>query len=109
MLFLVICLAVFVADTAAGAQVSPWSLYLIPLLVAGWLFGARAALGVAMLASALSVVAALISGHPFASWWEFSLSWGNRTICLLAVAWLIGAASSAALRRSFDETQQSRQ
>ena len=108
LLFLAACLAVFMLDIAAGPQISPWSLYLVPLLLAGWLFGSRAAMAIAVLASILIVIAALIAGHPFATWWDFALSWCNRVISLLTAAWLVGFARSAEQRRSFSETKQNK-
>ena len=95
LLFAAFCLAVFALDVVLGSQISPWALYLVPVLAAGWLFGASAATGVAALASALILLAALLSGHPFATWFDFGLSWCNRAASLLAVAWLAGVASRA--------------
>lgn len=106
MLFLAACLAVFMLDVAVGPQISPWSLYLVPLLLAGWLFGGRAAMAIAVLASLLILIAAFITGHPNDTWWDFALSWCNRAISLLTVGWLVGVARGAQQRRSFAETQQ---
>lgn len=92
LLFGSVCLVVFALDVIFGAQVSPWSLYLLPVLVAGWLFGGPAALAVAAFSLALIVLAALWSGHPFATWFDFFMSWCNRAASLLVVAWLAGVA-----------------
>ena len=91
-LFGAVCALVFALDVILGEQVSPWSLYLLPVLVAGWLFGGPAALAVAAFSSALIVLAALWAGLPFATWFDFFISWCNRAASLLVVAWLAGVA-----------------
>ena len=46
------------------------------------------ALGLALtcLTAALLVLAAVLAGHPYASWPFFAISIANRSICLLTVA-----------------------
>jgi hypothetical protein len=100
LLFLLACGLVFFLDVAAGSQVSPWSLYLVPVCVSGWLFGGRHACMVAALSVGLIGAAALISGHPFQTPPDFLVSWGNRALSLLCVAWLSGVARHAVERES---------
>ena len=102
----VVCLVVFALDVTFGAQVSPWALYLVPVLAAGWLFGATAATGAAALSSTLIVLAALVSGHPFASWFDFGVAWCNRAASLLVVAWLVGIARRGAESESIRQARQ---
>jgi hypothetical protein len=98
-----VCLVVFALDLILGAQVSPWSLYLLPVLAAGWLFGGQAALAVAAFSAALILLAALLAGHPFTTWFDFGLSWSNRAASLLVVAWLVGLARRASENQSIKE------
>jgi uncharacterized ion transporter superfamily protein YfcC len=94
--FILACLLVFALDVWAGSQVSPWSLYLLPVFVSGWLFGRRHALMTVALAVGLIGLAAVVSGHPFLSHWEFAMSWLNRAASLVCVAWLLGLARRTA-------------
>jgi len=100
-----VCLAVFALDVILGSQVSPWSLYLLPVLAAGWLFGGQAAMAVAAFSATLIVLAALLVGHPFATWFDFGLSWCNRAASLLVVAWLAGVARRASENQSIKESR----
>jgi hypothetical protein len=75
-------------DVAAGKQVSPWALYLLPIIAAAGLFGRRTALALATMAVGLIALTAAVAGHPFASWAFFAASLANRAICLFACAWL---------------------
>jgi hypothetical protein len=100
LVFLALCGVVFALDVVAGSQVSPWSLYLLPVCASGWLFGGRHPYLVALLSVALIGLAALISGHPFQNHAEFVVSWGNRTVSLLCVAWLSGFARRSVERDS---------
>ena len=97
LVFILACLFVFMLDGLAGSQVSPWGLYLLPVLVSGWLFGRRHALMTAALAVALIGLAALWTGHPFDSTLDFMLSWCNRAASLFCVAWLLGLARRTAV------------
>ena len=106
LVFGTVCLLVFALDVIVGAQVSPWSLYLLPVLAAGWLFGGPAAVGVAAFSSALIVFAALLSGHPFDTWFDFGVSWCNRAVSLLVVAWLAGVARRTSESQSIRKSRQ---
>lgn len=85
----VLMLAVAALDVVAGSQVSPWALYLFPIIIGAANYGAKAGIALTCFATGLIAVAAAISGHPFASWSFFALSLANRSICLLAVALLV--------------------
>ena len=100
------CLVVFALDVIMGSQVSPWALYLLPVLAAGWLFGGPAALAVAAFSAALIVLAALLAGHPFATWFDFGMSWCNRAASLLVVAWLVGMARRASENQCISRARQ---
>ena len=97
---------VFTLDVLAGAQVSPWGLYLLPVLIAGWLFGGSAALNVGAFSSALIVLAALLAGHPFDTWGEFFVSWCSRTASLMVVAWLAGLTRRGAVAEGIERARQ---
>jgi hypothetical protein len=81
-----LCIAAL--DIAGGRQVSPWALYLLPVIAAAGLFGRRTAMGSALMAVALIAFAAAVSGHPFESWGFFAASLANRAVCLVICAWL---------------------
>ena len=82
-------LAVAALDAIAGAQVSPWALYLLPISIGTANYGAKAGIALTSLATVLLALCAVVTGHPFASWAFFALSLANRSICLLAVALLV--------------------
>lgn len=82
-------LAVAGLDVIAGSQVSPWALYILPIGIGAASYGGKAGLGLTCLVAALLVMAAILAGHPYASWPFFAISIANRSICLLTVALLV--------------------
>ena len=95
-LFVFACLPVFVLDLAFGRQVSPWLLYAAPVGFAGWLCGCRFGFGIVALVTTLIAIGAMLTGHPFDSWWHFTLSLLNLGGCLAVVAWLAAIGGHAA-------------
>ncbi len=83
-------------DMLTGPQICPWGLYLLPVVLVGWLCGWRKALTLAFIASALILASAVVSGHPFDTWWEFALSLVNRLASLVTAGYLASAASGSA-------------
>ena len=82
-------LAVAGLDVLAGSQISPWALYLLPIGIGAASYGGRAGLALTCLTAALLTLAAVLAGHPYASWPFFAISIANRSICLLTVALLV--------------------
>ena len=99
--FVVLCLPIAALDMLAGPQISPWGLYLLPVVLVGWLCGWRQALTLAFIVSALILAIAVLDGHPFDTWWEFTLSLGNRLASLVTAGYLASAASGSA---TFNDT-----
>lgn len=94
--FALLSLPIAALDMLAGPQICPWGLYLLPVVLVGWLFGWRQALTLAFIASALILASAVVSGHPFDTWWEFALSLANRLASLVTAGYLASAASGSA-------------
>ena len=94
-LFAVACLPVFILDLVFGHQVSPWLLYAAPVGLAAWLCGRNFGFCIVALVTVLLVVGAMLTGHPFDSWWHFALSLSNRAGCLAVVAWLAAISGRA--------------
>ena len=86
-------IAIAALDVLAGAQVSPWALYAVPIGLGAVVLGSRFGLGLALACGGLLLAAAWLGGHPFDSWWHFALSVSNRLACLLAIAVLAAAAA----------------
>ena len=99
-IFVLACVPTFAVDVWLGAEISPWALYLVPVVGAGWLCGKRAGLLAALFATVLIALAALLGGHPFDSWWHFALSLANRGCSLLVAGGLAAVCSRVSLLQS---------
>ena len=94
--FAVLSLPIAALDMLAGPQICPWGLYLLPVVLVGWLCGWREALALALIVGVLIAASAAVSGHPFDTWWEFTLSLSNRLASLVTAGYLASAASGSA-------------
>jgi hypothetical protein len=94
--FAMLCLPIAAIDILAGSQICPWGLYLLPVVLAGWLCGWRQALALTLIVSAFMIASAVLSGHPYDIWWEFALSLCSRVASLVTAGYLASAASGSA-------------
>ena len=88
-------------DMLAGPQICPWGLYLLPVVLVGWLCGWHQAIALSLIVSTLIAASAVLTGHPFATWWDFALSLSNRLASLVTAGYLASAASGSA---TFNDT-----
>ena len=94
-----VSVAIALLDMVVGPQLCPWGLYLIPVVLTGWLCGRGYALLLSLGVAGLILAGAVVSGHPFNTWWEFAFSLANRVASLATAGYLAAAASGAAYSR----------
>ena len=63
----------------------------------GW----HQAIALSLVVSTLIVASAVLTGHPFATWWDFALSLSNRLASFVTAGYLASAASGSA---TFNDT-----
>lgn len=105
--FALSCALVTLIDVVDGIHVSLWSLYLVPVGIAGWLCGRKLAICLGLLAVVLMISTSVLAGHGFGSWAFFWAAIANRAASLLAVAWLAAAAGRAAQLESLLQSMES--
>lgn len=91
-----VSVAIALLDVLAGPQLCPWGLYLIPVVLTGWLCGRGYALLLSLVVTGLILASAVVAGHPFSGWWEFAFSLANRVASLATAGYLAAAASGTA-------------
>lgn len=75
-------------DVATGKEFAVWALYLLPVGITSWLFGARVGLLYAVIAALLILIAGLVGGNRFSGTGWFLLAIANRFFALALVSWL---------------------
>lgn len=81
-------LGVAYLDYSTGKDLAVWSLYLIPIALAGWLGGFRAGLALSLVSCALMFGVGMYAGNRFAGPGYFLLGIFNRLAAFLMIAWL---------------------
>lgn len=100
-MFALLSLPIAALDILTGPQICPWGLYLLPVALVGWLCGWRQALTLALIVSAFIMASAVVTGHPFDTWWEYLVSLCSRVASLVTAGYLASAASGSA---TFNDT-----
>ena len=95
---LVLLIAIAVADDVTGDQITLSVLYMFPVIIGSWAFGARAGLMVSVAAATLIVLVGFHSGHPFSHAGYFLINVASALFSFVLVTVL-----ASRLRRALDQ------
>ena len=95
---LVLLIAIAVADDVTGDQITLSVLYMFPVIIGSWAFGARAGLMVSVAAATLIVLVGFHSGHPFSHAGYFLMNVASAFFSFVLVTVL-----ASRLRRALDQ------